>query len=223
MKSKLKSNLAPKTKSFVVIHFEIYPSVNLEDLLLYARTLDETERQARGMEGENATTCAAPYAVHKVNSNPTNAHPNQRKTPHPSQHQYTKTSNHHKTCYRCGNSWPHQDNSCPAVGQRCKKCSKMNHFIRVYKSSGKGWQIPKNNDIHNVSPGSQNDHPISESDSDSELTVYAVTKQPKSISKNRKKVKPNFQAKVSFGKSTIHQGRIEYARLSLYPRYELIL
>ena len=40
---------------------------------------------------------------------------------------------HSKTCYNCGNPWPHRS-SCPAAGKSCKCCRKQNHFARVCRS-----------------------------------------------------------------------------------------
>ncbi len=37
-----------------------------------------------------------------------------------------------RKCYKCGIQYPH-DGSCPAIGQRCRKCRGMNHFQAVFK------------------------------------------------------------------------------------------
>lgn len=188
------------------------PSANLDDLLLYARRLDETERQARGIEGANATT-SAEYKVHKVSSNQIKP-PTSRRQSIPRRPQHLKDTKNHKTCFRCGNPWPHQDNSCPAIDQQCKKCLKMNHFARVCKSNRDTRQLAKHSGIHNVIPDSQPDNPIPDSDSDSEPSVYTVSntttfgaEQPKTsskpYSKNKKRNNTNFRANVSLGKSTV--------------------
>ena len=149
------------------------PSVNLDDLLFYARTLDETERQARGIEGANATT-SAEYKVHKVISNQIKP-PTNRRQSIPRRPQHLKDTTSHKTCFRCGNQWPHQDNSCAAIDQQCKKCLKMNNFARVCKSNRDTRQLAKHSGIHNVIPDSQPDNPIPDSDSDSEPSIYTVS------------------------------------------------
>jgi len=39
-----------------------------------------------------------------------------------------------KTCNNCGGEWPHQNGTCPAKGQTCRKCHKLNHFARKCRS-----------------------------------------------------------------------------------------
>ena len=39
-----------------------------------------------------------------------------------------------KSCNRCGKESCSQDKSCPALGEKCSKCKKMNHFARVCRS-----------------------------------------------------------------------------------------
>ena len=39
-------------------------------------------------------------------------------------------------CRNCGYDWPHVNRKCPAFGQSCHKCQKMNHFGQVCKSPG---------------------------------------------------------------------------------------
>ena len=38
-------------------------------------------------------------------------------------------------CRNCGYDWPHVNRTCPAFGQSCNKCKKMNHFGQVCKNS----------------------------------------------------------------------------------------
>lgn len=44
-----------------------------------------------------------------------------------------------KTCYFCGNNYPHKDgrNSCPAFGKVCSNCGRNNHFARCCKAKKK--------------------------------------------------------------------------------------
>ena len=41
-----------------------------------------------------------------------------------------------KSCFRCGGKWPH-DGKCPAMGQKCRKCDKLNHFSKLCRTSEK--------------------------------------------------------------------------------------
>lgn len=41
-----------------------------------------------------------------------------------------------KSCFNCGNAWPHAK-QCPAKNQVCRSCGKLNHFARVCRSSRK--------------------------------------------------------------------------------------
>ena len=43
-----------------------------------------------------------------------------------------------RQCYRCGREKCPQGSKCPANGQKCSKCKKMNHFAKVCRSSSKG-------------------------------------------------------------------------------------
>ena len=50
-----------------------------------------------------------------------------------------------KKLLRCGLSWPHKDQPCPAEGQQCKNCKKYNHFVRVCWSTGR--KQPNNENV----------------------------------------------------------------------------
>ena len=45
-------------------------------------------------------------------------------------------------CRNCGLSWPHCDSPCPAKGQTCRNCKKLNHYARVCRSPSV--QLPTN-------------------------------------------------------------------------------
>ena len=48
-------------------------------------------------------------------------------------------------CRKCGLVWPHKKGPCPAKGQTCRKCDKLNHFARMClsKTTVKQSQQPK--------------------------------------------------------------------------------
>ena len=48
---------------------------------------------------------------------------------HTSERQQTKSS-----CRNCGGQWPHSKGYCPAKGEECRNCSKLNHFAKQCRS-----------------------------------------------------------------------------------------
>ena len=122
------------------------PDLTLTQLLDYARTLYETERQAKGIEATNHNITSrhteTDHAdVHKVqinkqrSSNPrTNKMSQHSKRKPPAR---AKIPTKSQRCFHCGYSWPHNDGKCPAEGQKCNNCSKYNHFASVCNSKDK--------------------------------------------------------------------------------------
>ena len=133
------------------------PGLTLTQLLDYARTLYETERQAKGIEATNhditsRRTETDQADVHKIQINKQRS-PNLR-TNKMSQHSKRKpdtakipTKHTPQRCFRCGYSWPHNNGKCPAEDQKCNNCSKYNHFASVcvtpkIKSENNSTRIP---------------------------------------------------------------------------------
>ncbi|KAJ1145448.1 hypothetical protein NDU88_011734 [Pleurodeles waltl] len=94
-----------------------------------------------------------------------------RKKPHP------KPTTATKSCHWCGGSYPHQG-PCPAQGKRCSMCKKMNHFVKVCKSTrGKPTQKTRVAQIRELpsTPDSDDDMDYD----DTEGTVHVIlTMQP---------------------------------------------
>ena len=106
------------------------PELTLTELLDYARTLHETEKQARGIEASTQQSSSNfEDDVNKVQSR-------QSRYPRPKLPARQRApAQAPKQCFRCGHSWPHPMGSkCPAEGQQCSNCSKYNHFARVCRS-----------------------------------------------------------------------------------------
>ena len=55
-----------------------------------------------------------------------------------SENKQLKSKMSQRQCYRCGREKCPQGCKCPANGQKCSKCKKMNHFAKVCRSSSKG-------------------------------------------------------------------------------------
>ena len=85
-------------------------SMILQELLSFARSIEISEAQAKEMSNKKED-------VFKITKN----------------HKSNRINESSKKCYRCGQSWPHQER-CPAIGKKCKKCSKLNHFSSVCKT-----------------------------------------------------------------------------------------
>ena len=51
-------------------------------------------------------------------------------------------------CRNCGLAWPPRNSPCPAQGQTCRKCNKLNHYARVCRSARV--QVPNNRARVNV-------------------------------------------------------------------------
>lgn len=90
-------------------------STTLTDLLAYGRALESSETQARGMENLS------------VGVNNVTLTRNTGKGRNPKQNLRQKPNN---VCRNCGGQYPHNNGreSCPAYGQKCGYCHKLNHF-----------------------------------------------------------------------------------------------
>ena len=150
------------------------PELKLADLLAYARTMHETERQAIGIEHDESTA-AFDSGINKVFKNSPqgrtftpSAQEARPTTPNRRQHQPTPSN---KTCYRCGYQWPHTGNRCPAEGQTCNICSKPNHFARVCNSKEKHGIKDA---VHSVRQNAQTPIPNECASDSDETVVYAV-------------------------------------------------
>ncbi len=91
-----------------------------------------------------------------------------------------------RECFRCGFSWPHKDQPCPAEGQQCNNCKKYNHFARVCRSTRRK---PPSNEVHKIAQTSQQ----VESDDNDEY-VYTLETPPD---------KAHFQKLLKIGNSEV--------------------
>ena len=46
--------------------------------------------------------------------------------------------NNDKKCFKCSGPYPHDKNkTCPAIGKKCRKCGKLDHFESACRSNGR--------------------------------------------------------------------------------------
>jgi hypothetical protein len=187
------------------------PALSLTELLDYARTIHETEKQAKGIEAaprEFPTSYCNHESddIHKVQSE----RPTQRDTNSRNRFKRTATtinpairenlpSQLTKRCFRCGGTWPHNGGKCPAEGQRCNNCSKYNHFARVCKSRNQNQNENSANAVHSNTQDSQLPSTNYDQDStDSEEYSFNIH-----ATNTKEQNKQSYYAKVKLGKSTI--------------------
>ena len=89
--------------------------------------LKEKIKQMENVTLENVVTVLRRYEEAKKTSNPTSEATVSAISRRPQQ--YSKSS-----CTRCGGS-PHSLDYCPAKGETCSKCKKLNHFARCCRTS----------------------------------------------------------------------------------------
>ncbi len=104
-------------------------SMNLEQLLLAARTMEISNRQAHKM-ATDLRQHEQTNAIRKKPSKPAFLRPSDRPVWRPSFNAAKSTSSGKQTsvCRKCGGVYPHQ-NGCPAYGKTCNYCKKPNHFV----------------------------------------------------------------------------------------------
>ena len=103
------------------------PDLKLEALLLFARTLEHTELQAKDIEHAASPRHAAEVQKVTLRDKPVSTQSQKRKP-------VGKGKSAEKKCYNCGYSYPHVTKPCPAKGKQCNKCQKTGHFAQVCRS-----------------------------------------------------------------------------------------
>ena len=124
MERELKSTIIQNCLSKRLRQIALRDDLSLDNLLAKARSIEASETQASGME-QFANETTNRLVLRKQYYQPP-APPNS-KPPAPPNPPTTK-------CCNCGLAWPHTDRPCPAKGQTCNKCGKLNHFAHVCMS-----------------------------------------------------------------------------------------
>ena len=193
------------------------PTLTLTQLLNYARTLHETEKQAKGIEAKNRDLASSfsPDAdqddINKIQFGKQESSKFRKtsKTRNTKQQasDTSDTTRGFQRCFRCGDAWPHKGR-CPAEGQQCRNCSKYNHFARVCRA--REMQKKPNESSHAVwntarsPPSSTSDNTDSEGSETSTSNDNEGAFIINEIKANeRAKKQRSFHANLKLGKSTI--------------------
>ena len=124
------------------------PKLTLTSLLEIGRTMELAEDQAKRMEDNEQVR------INKIEATPSN---NSRKPVIPDEQQ--------PTCYYCGGKHTLGRDHCPASGQACNSCGKLNHFSKVCQQTRRQQRrrqnYPQNNFGHNQYQRSFNNNPRS--------------------------------------------------------------
>lgn len=113
------------------------PKISLQQLLEYGKAMEQAESQAANLEGQAKNEVN--YLSHDGNSHFRN------------KSQSKEMAN--RKCRNCGGPYPHQGDrtTCPAYGQECRNCGKLNHFKAVCRSTAAP-KLPDNRQRQMKSP-----------------------------------------------------------------------
>ena len=115
----LKSTIIQNCQSKRSRRVALREDLSLDALLDKARSQEASEEQAKGIEQMQSTSEAVNVLQYK--KPPPRDWQSPRKT----------TTEGQNTCRNSGFLWPHKNGMCPAKGQTCNNCGKMNHFAKV--------------------------------------------------------------------------------------------
>lgn len=107
------------------------PTLSLTQILVDARTLEDTDIQAVAVEKSEINIKAEPEdpEVNRIKHTKSKIHAPPSK----------KFSSHSKpsvkSCFLCGGSYPHPDGRCRAVDKICHNGQKIGHFANVCRST----------------------------------------------------------------------------------------
>ncbi len=118
----LKSTIIQNCQSKRLRRVAIREDLSLDALLDKARPQEASAEPEKGIEQMQSTSEAVKVLQYK--KPPPRDWLSPRKT----------TTEGQNTCRNCGFLWPHKNGMCPAKGQKCNKCGKMNHFAKVFLS-----------------------------------------------------------------------------------------
>ncbi|MES9884606.1 MAG: hypothetical protein ABW185_27490, partial [Sedimenticola sp.] len=129
--SEIKSQIIQGCTSVSLRRKALKENPSLDEMLLAARTMEISTRQADKMDKPDTSTHEKTSAIKRRSAKPSgpkrdfNTRPKQNFQPKPSFQPHQKPNS---ACRNCGGTYPHA-NVCPAFGKRCNFCQKKNHFI----------------------------------------------------------------------------------------------
>ena len=118
--NEIKSQIIQGTTNNKLRRKALEENVNLPNLLLMGRTMEQAALQADRMQGKSQES---QESVDKIRHKQP-----QKGKKRPPESQYHKKTN--TKCRNCGGNYPHKF-KCPAQGKTCNYCHKPNHFVSV--------------------------------------------------------------------------------------------
>ena len=145
--------------------------LTLDKLLLKARSLEESEKLATGMEKLEVNK-QSQESVRRVKQQFVRANKESNKV------------NHDKQCFRCGRT--HSKIPCPAKGKFCHKCGKPNHFAKmcrgISRKPDKGRQ-QQSSQIHQITTTTEESLKSGTSEEEYIYTLVSKRKVPGVLAK----------------------------------------
>ena len=118
----IKSQIILSGSSSRVRRRALRENMDLKAIIDYARGLEISEKQAKGIEEHEKLCNATEVQAVRTSFN-------------------TNTKSEKKHCYRCGGDFPHQGRPCPALRETCRSCQKVGHFAKICKSRPAGKRV----------------------------------------------------------------------------------
>ena len=124
----LKSQIIQGCKSAKLRRKALQENLDLQKLLLTARTMELANTQAIQMESEKPNDFEWEQ-TNKLKTHKSKRYPVQSNKQH--QNRSSVSQNKGVKCRNRGGDFPHQNGPCPAKGKFCSYCKKRNHFVSV--------------------------------------------------------------------------------------------
>ena len=143
------------------------PDITLENLLTYAKTLEDAESQAEEIEKMSKDVEDVNFTRKSKNQNKADEGAEEISNSGYFGRKSSQDSTQ-KTCFRCGGGYPHTA-QCPVIGETCNYCHKKNHFERVCRQKFRS-NTAHRELLNHLTASS----PIFRSESDSDIEVFTI-------------------------------------------------
>ena len=155
------------------------PAMSLPDLLVYAKTLEDTSSHAETVEGQTHVQDVNKLvkAMKQLNGKKTFKG---RSSYREGQQGMSKNS-----CFKCGGEYPHTK-ICPAEGKICNNCKKIGHFAKCCRSQvSQSLRYKRDHrPLNNVTTLSNDFNPYDSTDSDNSGNCLFTVKVFESTNKS---------------------------------------